>query len=298
MEVQPHQISTLPASVAPAVSLWSPSTPQVMTNQKPAISTNHIADCLPLPPSSIIGPFTSVKRILSILDKLPFKGGKGQVLSSGQEAIANALQLFKEVEQRRGEDVATARHIVYVCNSGIYDMPVMDNYHYQGRKLEDLTTEIQDKGIFLSVFAPRKMPALVKLFEKAGGDLASAKDKNYAKDPRHLVLLNGFQLQERPITPKPMAPSPSNPQSLHDQSNQGQVGIGQGAQQQHPGQQQQGVMVNQQPQQQGAGGGILYQSLNKEHEQQGVPKETHLINILKMPPPGVSKTENFHISAF
>ena len=261
----------------------------------------HASDCLPLPPSSIIGPYTSVKRIISVLDKLPFKGGKGQALSSGQEAIANALQLFKEVERKRGEDVATARHIIYVCNSGIYDMPVMDNCHYQGRKLEDLTTEIQDKGIFLSVFAPRRMSALVKLFEKAGGDLVAAKDKNYAKDPRHLVLLNGFQLQERPVTPKPNSSvSPSNLQNIHDQVSQGQVGFGQnqgqnigGAPQQQGNfvgqQQQQGVMVNQQQQQQGQGSGILFQSLNKEQEQQGgMPKATNLINILNMPPQAIN----------
>ena len=170
----------------------------------------HASDCLPLPASRTIGPLTSIKKVLNILDKLPFKGGKGSTHSSGQEAIANALQLLKEVEQKRGEDVATARHIVYVCNSAIYDMPVMDNSFYQGRKLDDLTTEIQDKGIYLSVLAPRKLSALIKLFEKSGGDMNVVKEKNFAKDPRHLVLLNGYQLQERPITPKPSSVSPSN----------------------------------------------------------------------------------------
>ena len=103
--------------------------------------------------------------------------------------------------------------------------------YFQGRKLEDLTTEIQDKGIFLSVIAPRRLSALFKLFEKAGGDLVGAKEKNYAKDPRHLVLLNGYTLQERPITPKPLPPasvSPSIPSSLHDQVNPGNVVPGPG----------------------------------------------------------------------
>jgi len=39
----------------------------------------------------------------------------------------------------------------------------------------------------------RKTPALLKLFEKAGGDLQISQNKNYAKDPRHLVLLNGYR---------------------------------------------------------------------------------------------------------
>ncbi len=148
-----------------------------------------------------------------------------------------------KVEQRRGEDVATARHIIYICNSAIYDMPVMDNSLYQGRKLDDLTTEIQDKGIFLSVLAPRRLAPLSKLFEKSGGDLAGAKEKNYAKEPRHLVLLNGFALQERAITPKPLpqpSVSPALP-GLHDnvgQQQRPQVPGGPGGPQQpqYPGQ--------------------------------------------------------------
>lgn len=45
----------------------------------------------------------------------------------------------------------------------------------------------------LSILSARKTPALLKLFEKAGGDLQISQNKNYAKDPRHLVLLNGYR---------------------------------------------------------------------------------------------------------
>merc|ERR1719481_682371 len=69
--------------------------------------------------------------------------------------------------------------------------------------------DIRDKNIFVSVVAPRKLPALFKLYEKCGGDLKSAKEKNYSKDPRHLVLLRGYGLQERAVTPKPLPPVPS-----------------------------------------------------------------------------------------
>ena len=147
--------------------------------------------------------------------------------------------------------MATARHIIYICNSAIYDMPVMDNSLYQGRKLDDLTTEIQDKGIFLSVLAPRRLAPLSQLFEKSGGDLAGAKEKNYAKEPRHLVLLNGFALQERAITPKPLpqpSVSPAMP-GLHDNGGQ-PMQIGQPQQRpQVPG----GQGGPQQPQYQGQG---------------------------------------------
>ena len=57
----------------------------------------YASDCLPLPPSKIVGPFTSTKKVLNVLDKLELRGGKGERLSSGQEGLANALQLFMEV---------------------------------------------------------------------------------------------------------------------------------------------------------------------------------------------------------
>lgn len=53
----------------------------------------------------------------------------------------------------------------------------------------------------MSILSPRKIPAIFKLFEKAGGDLNQSQNKNYAKDPRHLVLLKGFSLKERPLSP-------------------------------------------------------------------------------------------------
>lgn len=53
----------------------------------------------------------------------------------------------------------------------------------------------------MSILSPRKIPILFKIFEKADGDLSSLQNKNYSKDPRHLVLLKGYSLKERPISP-------------------------------------------------------------------------------------------------
>lgn len=64
----------------------------------------------------------------------------------------------------------------------------------------------------MSIISPRKIPSLYKLFEKAGGDLNMSQTKNYAKDPRHLVLLKGFSLKERPISPPAGAPNPTQQQ--------------------------------------------------------------------------------------
>lgn len=41
------------------------------------------------------------------------------------------------------------------------------------------------------------------LFEHAGGEFHAAMQRNYAKDPRHLVLLRGYSLKERPPSPAP-----------------------------------------------------------------------------------------------
>lgn len=65
-----------------------------------------------------------------------------------------------------------------------------------------LVSIIFQRNINISILSPRKIPALYKLFEKAGGDLQSSQTKNYAKDPRHLVLLRNYNLKERPVSPQ------------------------------------------------------------------------------------------------
>lgn len=59
------------------------------------------------------------------------------------------------------------------------------------------TIFLSQKNINLSILSPRKIPILIKIFEKADGDMSSLTNKNYSKDPRHLVLLKGFSLKER-----------------------------------------------------------------------------------------------------
>lgn len=170
----------------------------------------HASDCLPKPSAKVIGPFTSIKRILNVFDKLEFTGGMGESYSSGHEGIASALQAFEDVKKmRRNPDLAVTQHLVFISNSPTYDIPVLENYKYNGMVLDQLANIVQENNISLSVISQRKIPFLYKLFEKCGGDLKQAQEKNYAKDPRHLVLLRGYSLQERPLTPKPPIPSTS-----------------------------------------------------------------------------------------
>ena len=53
------------------------------------------------------------------------------------------------------------------------------------------------------------------MFEKAGGDSLTANSKLYAKDLRHVVMLNGFALQESTVSqpPIPSVPIPTVPSS-------------------------------------------------------------------------------------
>ncbi len=42
---------------------------------------------------------------------------------------------------------------------------------YGGKSMEELGTILKEKNISLSILAPRKIPALYNIFDKAGGDL-------------------------------------------------------------------------------------------------------------------------------
>lgn len=132
--------------------------------------------------------------------------------------MATALICFDDMDIPRCID--TQKHCILICNSPPYSMPVMECHSYENKNVEQLATIFQEKNINLSILSPRKIPVLFKLFEKAGGDLSSSTSKNYSKDPRHLVLLKGFSLKERPISPTTIPgvqgaitnmPSPLNP---------------------------------------------------------------------------------------
>ena len=165
------------------------------------------SDCMPDPPATCLGTYTSIKKVITVFDKLRFIGGRGDTMSSGQEGIAAALEVFSDLEEERPKGLVTTKHILYVCNSPCYDMPIIENVSYMGKTLDELAAIVVERKVNVSFFTPRKLPFFYKLYEKCGGDLLAAKEKNYAKEPRHLVLLRGFALQERPLTPKPV---PSN----------------------------------------------------------------------------------------
>ncbi|KAJ3657511.1 hypothetical protein Zmor_009307 [Zophobas morio] len=170
------------------------------------------ADCLPHPSSDTIGPFVSPNKLLSAIDKLELIGGKGESHANVAEGLATTLQCFEELQQKRDNNGNVQRHCILVCNSPPYSLPVFETHAYSGKTSEQLATILQEKNINLSIISPRKIPSLYKLFEKAGGDLSASQTKNYAKDPRHLVLLRGFSLKERPLSPPPGTVTSGQPQ--------------------------------------------------------------------------------------
>ncbi|KAJ8943634.1 hypothetical protein NQ318_005635 [Aromia moschata] len=170
------------------------------------------ADCLPHPSSDTFGPFSSPTKLLSAIDRLDLIGGKGESHSNIAEGLATALHCFEELHQKRDPTATVQKHCILICNSPPYLLPVLESHIYSGKTAEQLAVVFQEKNINLSVISPRKIPSLYKLFEKAGGDLTSSQTKNYAKDPRHLVLLKGFSLKERPISPPAGNVTPSQNQ--------------------------------------------------------------------------------------
>ncbi|KAF7285039.1 mediator of RNA polymerase II transcription subunit 25-like isoform X2 [Rhynchophorus ferrugineus] len=169
------------------------------------IVTYQAADCLPYLSSDTFGPFTSPSKVLSAIERLELIGGKGESHANIAEGLATAICCFEELQQKRDPNIITQKHCILICNSPPYLLPVFECQQYAGKNAEQLAVILQEKNISLSIISPRKIPPLYKLFEKGGGDLISSQTKNYAKDPRHLVLLKGYSLKERPVSPSPGA---------------------------------------------------------------------------------------------
>lgn len=134
-------------------------------------------------------------------------GGKSECNASLAEGLATALVCFQDIEKKRDKDTQTNKHCILISNSSPYSMPVTECYEYEGKTVEQLAAIFLEKNINLSIISPRKIPVLFEIFEKSGGDLALTTSKNYSKDPRHLVLLKGFSLKERPASPNMSQPA-------------------------------------------------------------------------------------------
>ncbi|CAD7077038.1 unnamed protein product [Hermetia illucens] len=166
------------------------------------------AQAMPNNCSVTYGPFTSPQKVLTVIDKLDLTGGKSESNANLAEGLATALVCFDDLKERRFNDVNVQKHCILICNSSPYTMPVVECPQYEAKTVEQLAATFHEKKINFSIISPRKIPILFKLFITAGGDLPLT-TKNYCKDVRHLVLLKGFNLKERPISPN-SHPIPNN----------------------------------------------------------------------------------------
>lgn len=183
-------------------------------------------DCKPDSASACYAPTASSCTFLQWLDKIQFIGGAGDPSSHIVEGLSTAISLidhFQSLRDKNRSDIQksnSSKYCILICNSTPYMEPSNENPIYCGYTIEQLMNVMAKKNINFSIFSPRKMKFLYKLFESAGGSLSNALSKNYAKDRRHLVLLNGFHLQE-----KPMSPTSQPPSTEQDKSQQQQQGI-------------------------------------------------------------------------
>nr|XP_039262598.1 mediator of RNA polymerase II transcription subunit 25-like [Styela clava] len=125
------------------------------------------------------------------LNSISFSGGGCERSSLVSEGLGRTLQLFDELAQRRHHE-RSMQVCFLVCNSPPYDIPCSEAYMYNGHTAGKLAEIMGTKGIHLSVISPQQIRSLKDLFISANrNELPSM---NYAQDPRHLVLISGFQL--------------------------------------------------------------------------------------------------------
>lgn len=185
--------------IQPALEYFSQNCMDEKSNNLTYLVITYTATQGLMPSVDSHGPFYAAREVLTSIDSMGFIGGKSDANACVSEGLATALVAFKDLEEMREHRVAK-KFIILICNSPPYLLSVTDCSAYEGKNIEQLAVTIQENNINLSVISPRKLPIFLKIYEKSGGDMA-ATAKNYSKDTRHLVLLKGFTLSERAISP-------------------------------------------------------------------------------------------------
>ncbi|KAF3846133.1 hypothetical protein F7725_003211 [Dissostichus mawsoni] len=175
----------------------------------------NTVDCAPESYVQCHAPTSSAFEFVSWIDSIQFMGGGAESCSLIAEGLSVALQLFDDFKKMREQIGQTHKVCVLLCNSPPYLLPAVESVSYTGCTADNLVKIIRDRGIHFSVVAPRKLPALRSLFERAspvGGAVDPHPD--YSQDPFHMVLVRGISLPGggpgplKPVLPpQPLAPS-------------------------------------------------------------------------------------------
>ncbi len=157
----------------------------------------NTVDCYPSPAVSCISPTSNAWQLNAWMDQIQFIGGGGESGSLVAEGLGSAMQIFDDLKSRRHSSLANCTcQCILVCNSPPFSLPSMESGNYNGYSSEELVCLMSERNIKLSIVSPRKLAVLYTLYDKACGELQKT-IKEYASDPRHLVLLSGFELTER-----------------------------------------------------------------------------------------------------
>lgn len=155
----------------------------------------NTVDCAPESYVQCHAPTSSAFEFVSWIDNIQFMGGGAESCSLIAEGLSVALQLFDDFKKMREQIGQTHKVCVLLCNSPPYLLPAVESVTYTGCTADNLVKIIRDRGIHFSVVAPRKLPALRALFERAspvGGAVEPHPD--YSQDPFHMVLVRGISL--------------------------------------------------------------------------------------------------------
>ncbi|XP_063328462.1 mediator of RNA polymerase II transcription subunit 25 isoform X2 [Pelmatolapia mariae] len=155
----------------------------------------NTVDCAPESYVQCHAPTSSAFEFVSWIDNIQFMGGGAESCSLIAEGLSVALQLFDDFKKMREQIGQTHKVCVLLCNSPPYLLPAVESVSYTGCTADSLVKIIRDRGIHFSVVAPRKLPPLRALFERAspvGGAVESLPD--YSQDPFHMVLVRGISL--------------------------------------------------------------------------------------------------------
>ncbi|XP_054762346.1 mediator of RNA polymerase II transcription subunit 25-like isoform X1 [Lytechinus pictus] len=154
-------------------------------------------DCFPGPAISCTAPTSNAKEFMRTLEKILFIGGGGESHSLLAEGLGGAMQIFDHMKIRREAGTKIDRMCILITNSPPFSIPAMECGHYSGYTAEQLAVLMGERNVNLSVMSPRKLGVLQRLYDKSCAELQVLPNKDYAKDERHLILLKGFELQER-----------------------------------------------------------------------------------------------------
>lgn len=181
----------------------------------------NTVDCAPESYVQCHAPTSSAFEFVSWIDSIQFMGGGAESCSLIAEGLSVALQLFDDFKKMREQIGQTHKVCVLLCNSPPYLLPAVESVSYTGCTADSLVQIIRDRGIHFSVIAPRKLPALRSLFERASSVAGAPESSHpdYSQDPFHMVLVRGIAL---PVASgggcgagslKPVLPPPSLPVS-------------------------------------------------------------------------------------